>query len=179
MKVSTSTIRRNGCSRMVKLAFWPDQRVGLVKQRVEILVQQPSLLNELELTRDVRVQADEQQSALGIVVVIAIGERGAEFATAPQDAVIVRGVQQGLRRGYVPREAVARIGPAYMRTERAADALGIVMLEAEIVLRLTVSIRRQTTPPGHSRWPSMVAADYALGEPVGGHMRRARDRGPG
>ena len=173
MKVSTSTIRRSGCSRNGEATLRSDQRVGLVEQRREVAVQQPGLLNELELPGDIGIEANEEQPALlrcrrcrGSV------DRRPVLAAAPQDAVIVRGVEQGLRRA--PRPSPGR--RADWRGARASPA-GSRGRADRFGRSRSRSAAACTRPAGSSPLRAQqvavdVAADDPLGEPVGGDVRR-------
>ena len=106
-----------------------------VEQRREVPVQNPSLLHKFELPGDIGIQAHEEQSPLLLVVPVSVVDRAAELAAAPEDSMVIRRVEQRLRRGRIFRETVARIGPAHVRAKRAAMTITIVPHEAEIVLR--------------------------------------------
>ena len=143
---------------MVKRALRADQRVGLVEQRREVAVEQPGLLHELELAGDVGVQAHEQQAALGCRrPCIRSAERGPVFAAAAQDAVVVCGVEQGLRRRLRPAPARradwpgARASPAGSRgrADRSAQ-------KPKSFCGWPNSSAGQRRRLGHSRWPSML-----------------------
>ena len=148
-----------------------DQRVGLVEEGREIAVQDPGLLNKLELPCDVGIEADEQKSSLPMIVLPRIFDRRPIFPAATQNAVVVGGVEKRLRGSLVLRKAVARIASAHVRTQRAAAAARIVTEEPEVVLRPLVLVCRQQ-PAGTQQVAVDVAAHDALGEPLRGDVRR-------
>ncbi len=85
--------------------------------------------------------------------------------------MVVRRIDQGLFFGRCRRQAVARVGTADMRSDRAAHAVQIAIKKAEIILRLVIGIGRQIAGRAE-QIPFGIPPDHALGEPRGGDMAR-------
>src|SRR6266567_4251200 len=107
------------------------------------MIEKPSLLDEFELPGDVGIEAHKEQPALDIVVLVALLDRAAVFAAAPKYPMIIGGIEQCLNRRHILCQAVARVGPADVRAERAAKPLRIGFLEQKIVSREIELVRRQ------------------------------------
>src|SRR6476659_7824327 len=85
-------------------SLWPNKRIGFIEQRREIAIEKPPLLDKFKLARNVGVEADEEQSTIGLIVRFVPCERGAVLAAASQYPVIVARIEQGLGRRHVFRK---------------------------------------------------------------------------
>ena len=102
------------------------ETIDLILQAMEACRLRPSLLHKLELPLDIGVQAHEEQALFLELSLRAITPAN------PQDPVTVA---DGELFGRIARsERVSRIGSADMRSKRAAQSVGIVIREQEIVV---------------------------------------------
>src|SRR6185369_9347927 len=85
-------VRSRECVGRSSVQHWrarPEQRITLVEP-LELRERQPRRLNELELSRDVGVEANEAKSALHRRCAVFIRRPDHVFATAPQDPMKAR-----------------------------------------------------------------------------------------
>ena len=140
------------------------ERVALVREPVELGVHHPGVLHELELARDVGAEADEMQPArlrrFGRLRQGRLGREhrpvGAAAADQPVEAgrrhhVVAKALAlEAQHAQQAPPErldaarqvAGARVGAADVGAERAADAVGVVVVEEAVGLVLAPVRRR-------------------------------------
>ena len=89
------------------------------------------LLDELELARDVGVDRDEHEAAIGAIR-LALGQGLTVRTAAPDQAVAAVDRQRALG-ARLGRERVARVGAPHVRAERALEPVRIGMVVVELV----------------------------------------------
>ena len=143
-------------------------------QSGELRVVQPAVLDELELTAQVGVQGDELQPSLSVV---------GEDPPATQQPVPIGDRERGVRSGSWV-EGVARVGPADVGADRAAQTADVVVVVAEVVGRGQLGAigvralhqRRAAAPPAHHLRGEQLGVQPQLRGGGGPRRRRRRPR---
>ncbi|OWK18370.1 hypothetical protein AJ88_04250 [Mesorhizobium amorphae CCBAU 01583] len=133
-----------------------NRRILFANQALKGSRRNPGLLDEFVLALDVGVQAHEEQPLFGLSTLTVLLLIGAPDA---QDAVALADIDLRLA---VLTKRVARVGTAYVGTERAAMPLRILGADGEIV----IDYASRMIGIAHQRTAVLPAAEHLGGNPL-------------